>query len=372
MLKLNEKAISEAQSSSQIFTILSDIPSEINDIDLLIETSIRIASSVNKSLLDVSRRKHQAYLMAQNGSIINPANYQSLPLVKERAQFRNGTDQGKQTVEARGKNIFKLIKRSFKNGISDLNNNIAVNGNKTDGSVKALSNVNYEMSVSVLDELNDAKMKNIIQTELLVNLREIILKIAHHFQSRDAEKYANVLLNADYSIESHSLDYEKYMDTSKVKRFKRAKAALDFDKTDDDELGFRKNDIITILSTKDDHCWIGELNGEKGWFPSRFVSLIDERNGKIYSPAGDDSVDDRIRDLIRGELWLSLKAILEHGLKRWNVLGSSLHPWSFIEEAAKKVVEKDFESVYSRLVLCKTFRLDEDGKVLTPDELLFK
>lgn len=147
---------------------------------------------------------------------------------------------------------------------------------------------------------------------------------------------------------------------------------MDFEKTDEDELGFRKNDIITVLSTKDDHCWIGELNGQKGWFPSRFVSLIDERNGKVYSAAGDDSVDDRIRDLVRGELWLVLKAIFEHGLKRWNVLGSALHPWSFVEEAARKVVEKDFQSVYSRLVLCKTFRLDEDGKVLTPDELLFR
>ena len=162
------------------------------------------------------------------------------------------------------------------------------------------------------------------------------------------------------------------MNFFQVKRFKRAKAIMDFEKTDEDELGFRKNDIITILSTKDDHCWVGELNGVKGWFPSRFVSLIDERNGKTYSTAGDDSVDDRIRDLVRGEFWLTLKAIFEHGLKRWHVLGSALHPWSFIEEAAKKVVEKDFQSVYSRLVLCKTYRLDEDGKVLTPDELLYR
>lgn len=35
-------------------------------------------------------------------------------------------------------------------------------------------------------------------------------------------------------------------------------------------------------------------------------------------------------------------------------------------------MEKDFKSVYSRLVLCKTFRLNEDGKVLTPEELLYR
>ena len=41
-------------------------------------------------------------------------------------------------------------------------------------------------------------------------------------------------------------------------------------------------------------------------------------------------------------------------------------------QASCKEVEKDFESVYSRLVLCKTYRLDEDGKVLTPEELLYR
>lgn len=39
---------------------------------------------------------------------------------------------------------------------------------------------------------------------------------------------------------------------------------LDFERHDDDELGFRKNDIITIISRKDEHCWVGELNGLRG------------------------------------------------------------------------------------------------------------
>lgn len=38
----------------------------------------------------------------------------------------------------------------------------------------------------------------------------------------------------------------------------------DFERHDDDELGFRKNDIITIISQRDEHCWIGELNGLRG------------------------------------------------------------------------------------------------------------
>lgn len=207
MLKMKEKSLIESQSSSQIFTILSDIPSEINNIDDLIETSIRVASSVNKSLLDVSRRKHQAYLMAQNGSIINPANYQSLPLIKERAQFRTGGESGKSVVENKGKNLLKMIRRSFRNGLNDVNNN---SGQTNRNQVRSLANEDVE-------DPGEAKLKNITQTEFLVNLREVILKIAHHFEARDPENYSNILINADYSVESHSRDYERYMDTSKVR-----------------------------------------------------------------------------------------------------------------------------------------------------------
>lgn len=338
MLKMNESEILKAESSSEIFTVLSEIPSTIYDIDLLIEMSIRVASSVNKSQVDSIRRKHQAYLMAQNGAIINPSKYESLLLSRERSR----------NLDIRSQNFMSLFKKMTKSTSSN-----EVNPNN--------------------DSLCEEKMKNILQTEFLVNLREIILKIAHHFQTKDPKAYLNVCdLNADYSIESHSKDIENYMKITTEPSLKRAKALVTFEITDDDELGFQKNDIITILSTKDDHCWIGELNNKKGWFPSRLVSLIDERNGKIYSAAGDDSIMPEIRDLIRGEFSQNIRLIFEHGLKKWTVLGGTMHPWSFINEAAKKNIEKEFDSVYSRLVLCKTFRLDEDGKVLTPDELLFR
>jgi hypothetical protein len=45
---------------------------------------------------------------------------------------------------------------------------------------------------------------------------------------------------------------------------------------DDDELGFRKNDIITVVSQRDEHCWVGELNGHTGWFPAKLVSWFNE------------------------------------------------------------------------------------------------
>jgi len=120
----------------------------------------------------------------------------------------------------------------------------------------------------------------------------------------------------------------------------------------------------------DEHCWIGELNGKHGWFPAKFVQLVDERS-KLYSLAGDDSVNEFISDLVRGKLATCIKAIFEHGLRKTpTVLGGVCHPWLFIEEAALHAINKDFDSVYARLILCKTYRLDEDGRILTPEELL--
>jgi len=96
--------------------------------------------------------------------------------------------------------------------------------------------------------------------------------------------------------------------------------------------------------------------------------LLDERS-KQYTCAGDDAVSEAVTDLVRGTLCPTVKAVLEHGMKRPSFLGGPCHPWLFIEEASNREVEKDFNSVYSRLVLCKTYRLDEDGKVLTPEEV---
>lgn len=56
-------------------------------------------------------------------------------------------------------------------------------------------------------------------------------------------------LTPDYSMESHQRDHETFLVVSRNRR-RRAKALLDFERHDDDELGFRKNDIITV-------SWLG-------------------------------------------------------------------------------------------------------------------
>lgn len=56
-------------------------------------------------------------------------------------------------------------------------------------------------------------------------------------------------LTPDYSMESHQQDHENYVACSRSHR-RRAKALLDFERHDDDELGFRKNDIITVRGAR--------------------------------------------------------------------------------------------------------------------------
>lgn len=127
------------------------------------------------------------------------------------------------------------------------------------------------------DEAEALKSKNIKQTELVAALREAITRTAEHFHCLDPHHSSTVSattmqqvceatpilsavlfffvfsppmghlqdLTPDYSMESHQQDHENFLVVSRNRR-RRAKALLDFERHDDDELGFRKNDIITV------------------------------------------------------------------------------------------------------------------------------
>ncbi|XP_036862810.1 small G protein signaling modulator 3 isoform X4 [Manis javanica] len=302
MLRLKEEELIQSENSASIFNTLSDIPSQIEDAEVLLGVAMRLAGSLTEAAVETQRRKHLAYLIADQGQLLGTGAATNLSqVVRRRTQRR-------------------------KSGITSL--------------------------LFGEDGLEALKAKNIKQTGLVADLREAILCLARHFQCTDPRN-CSVELTPDYSMESHQRDHENYVACLRSHR-RRAKALLDFERHDDDELGFRKNDIITIISQKDEHCWVGELNGLRGWFPAKFVEVLDERS-KEYSIAGDDAVTEGVTDLVRGTLCPALKALLEHGLKKPSLLGGACHPWLFIEEAASREVERDFDSVYSRLVLCKTY-----------------
>ncbi|EDS34333.1 GTPase-activating protein gyp2 [Culex quinquefasciatus] len=314
LLKIKEPSLENLENSAQIFNSLSDIPGDIDDVEHLFAISTEVGGSLSPMVIETHRRRHLAYLMADQGGLVgNPEAGSNLP--KQHLARRQ---------VKKSKSMLQMILFGSDDGDEELKN------------------------------------KNIRQTEILVDLREAILKVARHFLAIEPKLASHIKLVADYTMDSHAKDHENYINVSRT-RSRRAKALHDFERHDDDELGFRKNDIITIISQKDEHCWVGELNGLRAWFPASFVELLDERS-KQYSCAGDDAISETVTDL----------QVLEHGMRRPSFLGGPCHPWLFIEEAATREVEKDFESVYSRLVLCKTYRLDEDGKVLTPEELLYR
>ena len=327
MLKLHQEKILKAENSAEIFNILSTIPSKIDDVDALFEAMDEVAGNVTDVIIEDNRRRQVAFLLSERGSwrggVINARNGSGPTRITRRTMKRS-------------KSVVDMLLFTSKDADADIN----------------------------------AKSKNIKQTEILIDLRDSILRVANYFQAADPAAFAEVDMNADYSMESHAKDHDDFLAISRSKR-KRARALLDFERRDDDELGFRKNDIVTIVSQRDEHCWVGEVNGQTGWFPAKLVEVLDERS-KRYSFAGDDSVSGAVTDIVRGVLCPTVKRILEHGLKRSPLLLGPCHPWLFIEEAVMKEVEKDFKSVYSRLVLCKTFRLNEDGKVLSPEELLYR
>ena len=54
-------------------------------------------------------------------------------------------------------------------------------------------------------------------------------------------------------MDSHAKDLENYVNVARNRR-RRAKALLDFERHDDDELGFRKNDVITVSLGHGENC----------------------------------------------------------------------------------------------------------------------
>ena len=61
------------------------------------------------------------------------------------------------------------------------------------------------------------------------------------------------------------------------------------------------------------------------------------------------------------------------------ILTTPCHPWNFIEQVAEKCIQTSTlqtkvttDCAYSRLNLCQTFRLDDDYRILSAEELLLR
>lgn len=160
LLKIKEKDLKDLENSAQIFNALSDIPGEIDDVENLFQVAMEVGGSLTSIVIETHRRRHLAYLMADQGGLIgNPEIASNLP---------------KQ----------KLAKRQLKKSKSSM--------------------LQYLFgSESTADD--DIKSKNIKTTELLVDLREAISKVCRHFITIEPKLRTCIITVADYSLGSHAI-----------------------------------------------------------------------------------------------------------------------------------------------------------------------
>ena len=228
MLKLAEDDVLKASNSADIFNILTALPSKVDDVDILLDTANSVCGNeVNGQSVETLRRKHLSTIMS------------------DISNYCLNVDSG-HNVSLRPWNVRRKLNRSK-------------------------SIVDILIGAQTEDEEGGKRCKNIRRTEMFVFLRESILRIGTFFQGLDPA-YQGASMQPDYSLQSHDKDLEVFMSSCDTKR-KRARALIDFERTEDDELGFCKSDVITILSQRDEHCWVGELHGHVGWFPAKFVEV---------------------------------------------------------------------------------------------------
>ncbi|CUT99243.1 small g protein signaling modulator 3 [Echinococcus multilocularis] len=375
ILKIKEEALVSATNTASFFNEISNAPGSIKDVVELIKTAYSFEEEyLDPTYIDGLRRHHLSQLIVEMSSQ-GRENEHARPLPKQFLSKRELDESRYGGPLSLFCGVFGGRARTFRP--QEEMENVLVERNVSEVIQEAPpmliadehTRIDYYRQFHDLNTA-DPKIKNIRQTELLVNLRQAILVIVRHFHYIDPS-HEKVSSQPDYSLASHGRDLTAYVQMAAVQS-RRAKALEDFARQEKDELGFLRHDIVTVVDMHDEHCWLGEMNGLRGWFPAKLVELLDERS-KRYSYAGDDSVYPGVGSLVRRGLCSTLCAIFEYGLKKTRGLtDQSSSPWRFIEEVAVWEAERDSSSIHSRLVLCRTFRLDEVGKVLSPEELLYR
>jgi len=168
MLKQYEDNLIEFDNSAQIFNFLCELPQlfeyEYGNNEQIFEDLPKLFG-LTSITIDSHRKKYLAELMSQEGFTINP----KINLVNLPKDILHRRQNQKSTSINQSGGFFRT--------------KLKLTSNNTQALIE----------------------RNITQTEMLVNLREAILKIAKHFKDNDSEGYTqqNIDLNVDYSIESH-------------------------------------------------------------------------------------------------------------------------------------------------------------------------
>nr|CAD7572075.1 unnamed protein product [Timema californicum] len=102
MLKIKEPDLKVLENSAQIFNALSDIPGDVEDVECLFEVSFSIASSLNDMVIETHRRRHLAYLMADQGALVG--NPEAAPNLPKQHLSRNKQDRSTDLASPPGYN----------------------------------------------------------------------------------------------------------------------------------------------------------------------------------------------------------------------------------------------------------------------------
>lgn len=73
-----------------------------------------------------------------------------------------------------------------------------------------------------------------------------------------------------------------------------ARAVFKFKGTNNDELKFKKGDIITITQKEDGGWWEGTLDGKTGWFPSNYVEELAKEANNVAASSIPDLVPEDV------------------------------------------------------------------------------
>lgn len=65
-----EEELIQSENSASIFNTLSDIPAQMEDAELLLGEAMRLAGSLTDVAVETQRRKHLAYLIADQGQTL--------------------------------------------------------------------------------------------------------------------------------------------------------------------------------------------------------------------------------------------------------------------------------------------------------------
>lgn len=153
---MRESELRRSTNSAQLFNILSDLPGFVEDADFLLDTTFKVASSLSDVVVAAHRKKNLALLLVEQGVLVNPDSSSAGNLPKQHVNRRK-------------------LKRS-------------------QSFVAHIFGADAATASRGVDLLNpeDVRLKNVRQTELLIDLKDAALKVSNKIKFDEKTKHIEI------------------------------------------------------------------------------------------------------------------------------------------------------------------------------------